>query len=161
EIGCGRVPRSQGRQSPAQLDGLQHRGVINRHAARRRPEDGARRNERRHQNRGYPYTESCKIEAILADGRVRGHSPTRGRDVVVTATVLVIGDDQQRLVPAGAVAQRLVNLLNQHFAKSHVVVGVLAVALRTPTRLEERVGGQVSGRGVGVEGGALPPGGGG
>src|ERR1700758_931199 len=80
------------------------------------------------------------------------YSPT---DVVVTAAVLVISNDQQRLVPAGAAAQCLVNLLDQHFAERHVVVGVLAVASRAPARLEEGVGGQVSGRGVGLENGEL------
>ena len=57
--------------------------------------------------------------------------------MVVAAAVLVVGDDQQRLVPAGAGMQRLIDLLDEGLAERDVVVRMLAVAGRGPARLEE------------------------
>ena len=48
--------------------------------------------------------------------------------MVVAAAVLVVGNDEQRLRPAGTAAQRLVRVVDQLLAECHVVVRVLAVA---------------------------------
>jgi hypothetical protein len=76
--------------------------------------------------------------------------------VVIEAAVLVVGDEQQRLVPARAVADGVVDVLDELLAERDVVVGVLAVAGRSPARLEEGVLGQRPGRGVGLESGEQP-----
>jgi hypothetical protein len=70
--------------------------------------------------------------------------------------VLVIGDEQQRLSPARTVADSVVDLLDELLAERDVVVGVLAVSLRSPARLEERVLRQRACRRVGLEVGELP-----
>ena len=76
--------------------------------------------------------------------------------MVVAAAVLVVGDDQQRLVPARAVAQRVVDVVDELLAERHVVVRVLAVAGRRPARLQEREGAAGSRRRGGLEVGEQP-----
>lgn len=41
--------------------------------------------------------------------------------------VLVVGDDEERVVPHGACPQRLVDGLHQRLAQAHIVVGMLVV----------------------------------
>ena len=50
--------------------------------------------------------------------------------MVVAAAVLVVGEHEQGLRPAGTGAERLVGVVDQLLAEGHVVVRVLAVAGR-------------------------------
>ena len=147
EVGRRRVAGGERWQAPAQLDRLEHRGVVDRRAARGHAVDRAGRDQRRDQDGGDPDAEPGEVEAELAGAAVRRRGARGRRHVVVAPAVLVVGDDQQRLVPARPAAQRLVDLLDQRLAERDVVVGVLAVAGRSPARLQEAVGGQRAGRG--------------
>ena len=76
--------------------------------------------------------------------------------MVIESAALVVGDDQERLVPAWSAADSAVDGLDQLLAQRDVVVGMLAVSRRPPARLEERVLGQRPGCGVGLEVGEEP-----
>src|SRR3954471_11409620 len=54
--------------------------------------------------------------------------------------MLIVSDDQQRLVPGRARAHGIVSVLDQLLAKGNVVVRMLAVAGRAPVRLEKSIG---------------------
>lgn len=75
--------------------------------------------------------------------------------MVVEAAVLVVGDDEQRLVPLWAGPQRLVDLLDEHLALVHVVRRVVVVGrgdLRVHVPLlHHHVVGQLPTSGVGLE----------
>ncbi len=47
---------------------------------------------------------------------VAGDAPVRRHDVIVEATVLIVSDEEQGLLPLGASAQSLVHLLDQLLA---------------------------------------------
>ena len=50
------------------------------------------------------------------------------RYVIVVAAMLVEGDQQQRLIPTRAIAQSLVDIVDQLLAQRHIVIRMLAVA---------------------------------
>ena len=76
--------------------------------------------------------------------------------MVVQAAMLVIGDEQQRLSPAGTAADGVVDRLDELLTERDVVVRVLAVSRRSPARLEEGVRRQRARGRVGLEVGELP-----
>ena len=116
--------------------------MVERHASVGNPVDGAGGDQRGDEQRRHPHAEAVEAEAELP-GRVirRGRAPRR-RHVVVAAAVLVVCEHEQRLRPARARPQGLVGVVDELLAERDVVVGVLAVAHRRPTRLEERERGQ-------------------
>src|ERR1700749_5023375 len=63
-----------------------------------------------------------------------GVAPQGGARWSVAAAVLVVGEHEQRLRPAGTGPQRLVHIVDELLAQGHVVVGVLAVAGGRPAR---------------------------
>ena len=71
--------------------------------------------------------------------------------MVVTAAMLVIGDDEERLLPSFAVVHGVVNIVDQLLAESDIVIGMLAVAGGGPARLQKRVGRKCSTSGCGLE----------
>src|SRR5262245_46595238 len=71
--------------------------------------------------------------------------------MVVAATMLVIGDDEERLLPCFAVVHGVVNIVDQLFAESDVVIGMLAVAGGGPAGFQKRVGRKRSTSGCGLE----------
>src|SRR5262250_2016641 len=71
--------------------------------------------------------------------------------MVVAPTVLVVGNDEKRLLPSFAIVHGIVNIVDQLLTKSDVVIGMLAVASGGPVRLQKRVGRQGSTGGCGLE----------
>src|SRR5262249_49011674 len=71
--------------------------------------------------------------------------------MVVAPTVLVVGNDEKRLLPSFAIVHGIVNIVDQLLTKSDVVIGMLAVASGGPVRLQKRVGRQRSTGGCGLE----------
>src|SRR5262249_59324416 len=71
--------------------------------------------------------------------------------MIIAATVLVVGDDEKRLLPSFAIVHGIVNIVDQLFTESDVVIGMLAVAGGGPVRLQKRVGRQRSTGGCGLE----------
>src|SRR5262249_29526126 len=71
--------------------------------------------------------------------------------MVVAPTVLVVGNDEKRLLPSFAIVHGIVNIVDQLLTKSDVVIGMLAVASGGPVRLQKRVGRQGSTGGRGLE----------
>ena len=65
--------------------------------------------------------------------------------------MLVVGDQQQRVVPARTVSHRVIGIVNQLLAERDVVVGMLAVAAGAEARLEKSIGGQRAGGAPGLE----------
>lgn len=57
--------------------------------------------------------------------------------MIVTASVLVINDDQQRLVPRRTVAQSVINIVDELLTKRNVVIRMLAIPVSAPGRLEK------------------------
>ena len=84
--------------------------------------------QRRHEHGRHPDTEPGEIEPELADTIVWRDGTRSRRDVVVAAAVLVVGDDQQGLVPCWPVAQRVIHIVDELLTEGYLVVGVLAVA---------------------------------
>ena len=56
------------------------------------------------------------------------------RNVVVVSAVLVVGDDEKRLIPVRATLKRIVDVINQLLAQRDIVVRMLAVARLRPFR---------------------------
>ena len=55
--------------------------------------------------------------------------------MVKVAPMLIIGDEQKRVVPRWPVAQGVVDVMNQLFAGCYVVIGMLAIAASAKTGL--------------------------
>uniref|UniRef100_J3N9D1 Uncharacterized protein n=1 Tax=Oryza brachyantha TaxID=4533 RepID=J3N9D1_ORYBR len=88
-------------------------------------------NPRRDEERGHADAEGVEAEQHGggADDAVRGgDAGDRGGHVVEEAAVLIVGDDEQRLVPLRAGAERLVDLLDEALALRDVVGRVVVVA---------------------------------
>lgn len=84
----------------------------------------------RHEQRRDADAEAVEGEVVgrRADDAVgAGHAGDGRGHVVEEAAVLVVGDDEQRLVPLRAGAQRLVDVLDEHLALVHVVRRVVVV----------------------------------
>lgn len=60
----------------------------------------------------------------------------RGRNVIIKATVLVIGEQEGRLVPRGRLAKLVINRSNEFFTKRYSVGGVLIVCRNVWRRKE-------------------------
>ena len=59
--------------------------------------------------------------------------------MVVTAAVLVVGDDQQRFGPEFRLPERGVHVQQERFSQRDVIIWVLAIARAAPLRLQEYV----------------------
>ncbi|KIZ16404.1 hypothetical protein SNA_20385 [Streptomyces natalensis ATCC 27448] len=137
DAGGGGVPGGERIHTPPLLDGFEHRGVVQRHAVIGDAEDGPGRDERGIQHCGHAHPESGEVETGFS-GRLVGRCRAGGRwHMVVTTAVLVIGDDQQGLVPVRSGAQRVVHVEDELFALRDVIVGVLAVSVVLPGGLQE------------------------
>src|SRR4051812_16415471 len=85
---------------------------------------GALLNPGRDEEAGHAHPEPIKLEVV----RVRANNPIRLRhfddrrgNMVIEATMLIIGDDESRLVPLRARPQRLVDLLDKSLSPGDVV----------------------------------------
>jgi hypothetical protein len=100
-------------------------------------EHGARGDQRRDQQRRNAHPEAREAEIIEFAGQmVRGHRSGWRSHLIVVAAVLVEGNEQQRLMPAGRVAGHIVDVVDQLLAERNVIVGMLAVPPGREIRLE-------------------------
>ena len=121
-------------------NGPQHRPLLD----VRRDEDG-----------GDAHAVAVEVEAV---GRERvGRDGDGRRHVVVASAVLVVGDDEQNLLPQRRAAQRVVNVRYQLVAESNVVRRVLVIG-QSPeygvwevARLDEGVRRQQTACGIALE----------
>src|SRR5256885_16866100 len=89
-------------EAPTLLQGLQQRCMINRsllHA-----EDPPSLNARGYEQGGNAHPEAGKIEIPFANRVVRRNRAPGWSDMVIVSTMLVIGNSQQCVIPAGAIA---------------------------------------------------------
>src|ERR1700736_1200457 len=93
------------------------------------------RDERRYEHGRDAHTKPLEIKPVLTHGIIGRDGPKRRSDVIITTAVLVVGDDQQSLIPLRSVAKGIVEVVNQLLAEDNIVIRVLAVAGRLPTRL--------------------------
>ena len=81
-------------------------------------------------------TESRLAWVALGIGRRR--NPWR-RYVIVASAVLVIRDQQERLRPVFACADRLIDIVNELFAQSYVMRWMLVIGIDRETRFDEAI----------------------
>ena len=119
------------------LDGGRDGGVLvlgrGRWPSRRPPHHRPFPDPRRHHDGGHPDAEAVEPEEEgqrATDGVGAGDADIGRRDVVVEAAVLVVGDDEQCVVPLRARPQRLVDVLDQPLAVGDVVRRVVVVGGR-------------------------------
>lgn len=74
------------------------------------------------------------VVGLLSVGQVVGANSQRGSNVVEEATSLVKGDEQEGLVPLGAAAHSVVDLLDEDLAEADVAGGVHGVGVKTAAR---------------------------
>jgi hypothetical protein len=122
-----------GREVEDLLDGGRNGGVFELGGVRG-PEgaadDGALLDPRRDHDGGHPDAEAVELEEEgrrAPDAVGAGHAGGGRGDVVVEATVLVVGDDEQRLVPLRAGPERLVHVLDETLPVGDVVRRVVVV----------------------------------
>src|ERR1700678_1394881 len=101
--------------------------MIERHCICADSEHRSCRNQRRDQHRRHARTKAREIEPELPGGIVWRHRAQWRRDVVVTPTMFVISNDQKCLLPARAVAQTIIHIMNQLFTEGHVVIWMLTI----------------------------------
>jgi hypothetical protein len=111
EIRRGSVAPRQCRQVPTPFDRLEDGGVIERRRIGRHPEDSAGGDSRRDQHGRDTDAKAPKGKTELAGRAVWRHCAGRWRHMIVTGAMLVIGDNQQRLVPIRAVAQGVIDVV--------------------------------------------------
>lgn len=88
-------------------------------------------NPRRNHDGGHPDTEPIEpeVEGRWSDNAVgAGDAVDRSGYVVVKPAVLVVGDDEEELVPLGAGPQGLVHLFHKLLALGDVVGRVVVIA---------------------------------
>ena len=71
--------------------------------------------------------------------------------MIVAASMFVVSDNQKSLIPVRAVAQSVVNIMNQLFTERYVVIWMLTVSSGVPTRLQKSIGRQRAIRRCGLE----------
>eukprot|EP00128_Syssomonas_multiformis_P007564 Colp12_sorted_trinity150504_noHs@27551 len=106
-------------------------------------------------DRGDADAQLVEGEAVGGHLAVAGDADVGRHDVVVEAAVLVVSDEEQRLLPLGARADRLVHLLDQLLALNDRSIGVLpvgeGVAVGGGLGLQPREVGQGASSHIGVE----------
>ena len=98
-----------------------------------------RRHDRRHPESGLPV-----VGGVVVRGSIIGQH--RRRDVVEEATPLVVGEEEQAVLPAGRFGERLEHVAEEPLAGTGIGVRMI-VGLPRPGigRVEERDGGEVAG----------------
>ena len=101
------------------------------------------RDQRRDDHRGHPHAEAAKVEVVVVVLRIRDRVTRRHRrwrrHVIVEAAVLVVGQDQQALIPVGRAANRLVDVFDQPLAPGNVVEWMLRVSAPEVTGVRQDV----------------------
>lgn len=89
---------------------------------------------RRHHDRGHPNPEAVELEEIWRGAgvpiRIR-HIDIWSLDMVIESTVLIIGDDQECLIPLGASSECLIDLLNKLLPIGHIMRWVIIISRHT------------------------------
>src|SRR5262249_31217821 len=135
EVRRGGVPRRERLEPETVRDGSEHGSVID--GALLGAKHGAGRDARRDEEGRHADAEALEVEAELTDGRVRRNRRRRRRYVVEVSAVLVVGDDEQRVLPRGAGVKRVVDVVQELLTGGDVVVRMLAVAGGAEIRLEK------------------------
>src|ERR1700746_2688125 len=100
--------------------------------------DSAGSDQRRNQNPRHAHAKTGEVEAKFADRAVpRRHRVGRWCYVVVAPSMLVIGNYEQCRSPVLAVAERVINVVDQLLARRDIIVRMLAIAGGVPARLQE------------------------
>src|SRR5215472_6943487 len=111
QVWSGLVASGERRNVPTHFDRFWHGGVVD--GAPCYTEHGSCCNAGRDQNRGNAQPEPREVKTKLADGVVRRNGAGGRRDMVKISAVLVIGDEQQRIVPAWAITESIVYVVDQ------------------------------------------------
>src|SRR6267154_6081325 len=96
---------------------------------------------RRDHDGGNAHAEAVEIKSALAGvaGGVRSGGVEERRQVVISAAVFVIGDDQHDVVVPGRSAYSLPDLIEELLAGIYVMRRVLVIGLKQETWLNERI----------------------